>query len=121
MKPISLFSVITFVFSFLLSVTTKAQFGTTASAVWITDCNQSDYYNTSGSGLALIGPAGNVFNNANLGVHTQNSGTLIFRGGQVKTYKAPGVANVCGAKIYYRIYLQSAAPGAFSTIDLLFS
>src|SRR5215212_557870 len=104
MKPISLSSVITFVFSFFCSVTTKAQFGTTASAVWISDCNQSDYYNTSGSGASLIGPAGNVFDNANLGVHTQNSGTLIFRGGQVKTHKTPGVANVCSAKLYYRIY-----------------
>jgi large repetitive protein len=121
MKPISLSSVITFIFSFLLSVTTRAQtFGTSASAVWLSDCNQSNYFNTSGTSPSLIGPSANVYANANFGVHTQNSGTLILRGGEVRTYKIPGVGNVCNVLMYYRIYPQSGTPGTFSTIDLSF-
>ena len=119
MNPKSLPGVITLILSIFLSVTTKAQsFGALSSAVWITDCNQSDYYNTSGSGANVIGPAGNVFTNANLGAYTQNSGGLILRGGEVRTFKTPGVANVCGVRMYYRVYLQSGAPGAFNAIDL---
>jgi gliding motility-associated-like protein len=105
----------------LLCSYTKAQsFGTNASAVWITDCNQSNFFNTSGNVANLIGPAGNVFNNTNFGVHTQNSGTLILGGAQVKTFKSPASSNVCSAKMYYRIYLQSGVPGAFNSIDLPF-
>ena len=83
-------------------------------AVWITDCLQDNYYNTTGS----IGPAGNVFTNSDFGTHTRNSGSLILRGGEVRTFKTPGVANVCSVKMYYRIYLQSGVPGAFNSIDL---
>ncbi len=121
MNPKSLPGVITLILSIFLSVTTKAQsFGALSSAVWLTDCNQSDYYNTSGSGANLIGPAANVFTGANLGAYTQNSGGLILRGGEVRTFKTPGVANVCGVRMYYRVYLQSGAPGAFNAIDLPF-
>lgn len=117
MKPISVSSVITFVIAFFFSSVTQAQtFGTSASAVWISDCNQDSYFNTSG----LIGPAANVFTNSSLGTHTQNSHTLILRGGEVRTFKTPGVANVCNAHLYYRIYPQSGVPGAFNLIDLVF-
>ena len=122
MKPVPLSSVIAFVFSFFISFIAQAQtFGTFASAVWLTDCNQSNYFNTSGSGAGLIGPSGNVFTNANLGAHTQNSGTLILRGGEVKTFKTPAIANVCSVRMYYRIYLQAGVPGTFNIIDLPFS
>jgi len=98
---------------------TQAQtFGTSASAVWITNCNQSNFFNTSGSAGNLIGPAANVFDGGNLGIYTQNSGTLIFRGAQVKTFKDPVSSNVCGVEIYYRVYLQSGVPGAFNSISL---
>ena len=63
-----------------------AQFGTKASAVWITDCNQSNFYNTSGSVPDLIGPSGNVFDGNNFGTHTQNSGSLTMSGAQLKTF-----------------------------------
>ncbi len=95
-------------------------YGTFASAVWITDCNQSNFFNTSGSGPNLIGPAGNVFEGANLGVHTQNSGTLLLRGAEVKTFKNPASSNVCNVRMYYRIYQASSVPGAFTTYDLPF-
>jgi large repetitive protein len=110
-----------FLLTLLLSLTGKAQsFGSFASAVWLSDCNQSNFFNTTGSGANLIGPAGNVFDNANLGVYTQNSGTLILRGAEVKTFKNPASSNVCGVRMHYRVYLQSGTPGAFNTIDLPF-
>jgi gliding motility-associated-like protein len=110
-----------FLLSLLLSYSVQAQnFGSFASAVWISDCNQSNFFNTSGTGQNLIGPAGNVFQGANLGVHTQNSGTLILRGGEVKTFKNPANSNVCGVRLYYRVYPQSGTPGSFSFIDLPF-
>ena len=96
-------------------------FGPYASAVWITDCNTNNFFNTSNSRTPdhLIAPAANTFEGRNFGVHTQNSGTLIFRGGEVKTFKG-GSANVCGARIYYRVYPASGTPGAFSAIDFPF-
>lgn len=118
MRPISNYCVITFVISLFLSVTALGQFGTTATAVWLSDCNQSNYFNTTGSGGGLIAPAANVFHNANLGAHTRNSGTLVFRGGEVRTSKNPLLSNVCAAKLYYRVYEQSSAPGAFTSMDL---
>ncbi|MFC0774724.1 hypothetical protein ACFEL9_17375, partial [Terrimonas sp. R1] len=92
-------------------------FGTKASAVWLSDCNQSNFFNTSGSGADIIGPVSNSFSSNNFGVHTQNSGTLILRGAELRTFKDP-VANVCDARLHYRIYPQSTAPGAFTIIDL---
>jgi gliding motility-associated-like protein len=119
MKPLSVTSVITFVLTLFFSFSTKAQnFGTSASAIWVSDCNQSNFYNTSGSGSLLIGPVANSFDNNNFGTHTQNSGTLILRGAQVKTFKTPGLANVCSVRMHYRIYPQSGAPGSFSIMDL---
>lgn len=120
MKPIFLSGVITFVCSFLCSVTTNAQFGTSASAVFISNNDPGVYYNVSGSGAGLIGSAGDVFDNTNFGVHAQNAGTLVFRGGEVRTNKAPG-AHVCGATLYYRIYTQGGTPGVFSTFNFPFS
>jgi large repetitive protein len=121
MNSRTLLSVITLLFSFFFSVTTKAQsFGINASAAWITNCSQNDYFNTSGSGSNLIGPAGNTFNNTNLGAYTQNAETLILRGGEVRSFKIPGVANVCSAHMYYRVYLQTGVPGSFNVMDLAF-
>ena len=110
--------VMAFLCLIFFSAGTQAQtFGTVSSAVWLTDCNQSNFFNTSGSGANLIGPAGNVFTNTNLGVHTQNSGTLTLGGAEIRTSKDV-VANVCSARMYYRIYLQSGAPGGFITVNL---
>ena len=121
MNPISLTGVITLILSFFLSVTTKAQtFGITSSAVWLSNCNQDAYYNTSGSGSNLIGSPGNVFTNFDLGAYTHNSGSLVFRGGEVRSFKTPGVSNVCSARMYYRVYLQSSVPGSFTVMNLAF-
>lgn len=115
MKPLFVPSVITFVFALFFSSVLHAQsFGISASAVWISDCNGDNYFNTSGA----IGPAGNIFTNSSFGTHTQNSGTFILRGGAVKTFKNFGIANVCGARMHYRVYPQGGSPGSFSIIDL---
>jgi hypothetical protein len=121
MKPRTVSIIIALLFSALYSTVIQGQaIGTVASAVWLSDCNQSDYFNTSGSGASLIGPAGNTFSNTNLGVYTQNSGTLILRGGEIRTFKNAGVSNVCSARMYYRVYLQGGLPGAFNIIDFPF-
>ncbi|MFN4198407.1 MAG: gliding motility-associated C-terminal domain-containing protein [Flavobacterium sp.] len=111
-------------FLFLIVITTSLgvtaqNFGTFASAVWLTNCEQSNFFNTTGEGASLIGPESNVFTNTNFGVFRQNSGQLIFRGGEVKTFKTPS-GNACSVRINYRIYLNSATPGSFSTIDFPF-
>ena len=118
MKPRpALAAILYFLTAFFSNEVFGQSIGVDASAVWITDCNQSNFFNVTGSGADLIGPGANSFSNANLGVHTQNSETLILRGGEVRTFKDPSIANVCGARLYYRVYLQSGSPGAFQSID----
>ena len=90
----------------------KAQPSATASALWITDCSQSRFLNINGS----IGSTN--FNNANLGVYTQNSGNLILSGAQVNTSHNPSTSNVCLAHLYYNVHLQSSPAGAFTSVDL---
>ena len=108
-KPISYLGVIPIA---LICNLAKAQPSATASAVWITDCSQSSFLNTTGS----IGSS-NV-DNANLGVYTQNSGNLILGGAQVNTSHNPSTSNVCLAHLHYNIHLQSSPAGAFTSIDL---
>ena len=121
MKPISSTVLVIVLCLFFSTTIVHAQtFGTKASAVWITDCNQSNYFNTSGAGVNLIGPAANVFTNKNFGAHTQNSGTLILRGGEVRTFKTPDVSNVCNVVMHYRVYPQGGTPGVFDIITFLF-
>jgi hypothetical protein len=75
MKMKSVSSVITLFIALTFSVITKGQsFGTTASAVYLSDCTQDEYFNTSGSGASLIGPSSNTFNGNNFGVHTYFKG-----------------------------------------------
>ena len=117
MKPISVSRVITIVIALLFCTFSQAQtIGISSSAVWISDCNQDNYFNTSG----LIGPAGNMFSNNNFGTHTRNSGTLVLRGGEVRTFQTPGASNVCSTRLHYRVYPQASVPGPFISIDLAF-
>ena len=108
-----------FLFSTKSSLLNAQNFGTFASAVWITDCNTSNFFNTTGEGASLIGPPENVFTNTNFGVFIQNSGTFVLRGGEVKTFKSSS-GNACSVRMNYRIYLESEAPGAFSVINFPF-
>ncbi|MFM2359372.1 MAG: hypothetical protein RLY16_1365, partial [Bacteroidota bacterium] len=98
-------------------------FGEFASAVYFTACSQntdsSGFFNTTGAGANLIG--GNFFQNTNLGTHVQNSGTLTFNGAEIKTFKNPATANICGSKLFYTIYAgaRPASP-VFSSINMPF-
>ncbi|MCX6184285.1 MAG: gliding motility-associated C-terminal domain-containing protein [Flavobacterium sp.] len=97
-------------------------FGAYASAVWMDDCfttGDGKFYNTTGAGADLINQElGNTFAQ-NFGVHIQNSSTLVMRGAEVKTYKN-GNTNVCGAKMYYRYYLNTGTTGSFTPRNLGF-
>lgn len=108
-----------FLFSAKSSLLNAQNFGTFASAVWLTDCKTSNFFNTTGEGASLIGPAENTFTETNFGVFTQNSGTFILRGGEVKTFKNSN-GNACSVRMYYRVYLETDTPGGFSAIDFPF-
>ena len=102
-----------------VTVSTNCSVGSYASAVWLTNCGTSNFFNTVGSGSNIIGPVGNVFTNSNLGTYVQNSNNLILRGGEVRTFKSSS-ANVCSARLNYRIYPASTTPGNFQIMDLPF-
>jgi gliding motility-associated-like protein len=101
------------------TINNNCTFGGFATALFITNCLNSTFYNTSGSGQDLINPLGLGFNNTDLGTYIQNSNNLVLKGGEVKTFKN-ATTNVCGATLRYRVYLQSATPGAFNSIVLPF-
>ena len=98
-------------------------FNSFATAVWIQDCTntatEGEFYNVTGIGSDLIGPAANVFPSSDLGIYVQNSGNLIFRGGELKSFKTP-TSNVCSARLNYRVYEATATPGAFTVLNLPF-
>ena len=98
-------------------------FNSFATAVWIQDCTNTatdgEFYNVTGIGTDLIGPSTNVFPSSDLGVYIQNSGNLILRGGELKSFKT-ATANVCSARLNYRIYEATATPGAFTVLNLPF-
>jgi gliding motility-associated-like protein len=106
-----------------ITVLSNCSFGSHANAVWLENCanttTNGDFYNTTGSGADIIGPAANVFPNTYYGTYLQNSGTFLFKGGEVKTFKS-AMANVCSARLHYRVYQQATAPGTFTTINLPF-
>jgi len=102
-----------------VTVLPSCDFGSYASAVWLTNCATSNFFNTVGTGVDIIGPATNVFPNTDLGTYVQNSNVLILRGAEVKTFKS-ATANVCSARLNYRIYPAATTPGAFTVMDLPF-
>ena len=104
-----------------IEVLATCTFNSVASAVLIENCETTaggEFFNTTGSGSDAIGDLANVFPNIDYGVFVQNSGNLIFRGGELRTFKTP-TSNVCGANLYYRIYEASSGPVAFVTVPLI--
>lgn len=96
-------------------------FGTYASAPYLTSCNttvsnQGHFYNTTGTGVDMINSSGTNYNSYNFGTYYTNSAGLILKGAEVKTWNGSG-ANVCSAKMYYRVYSGSPS-GAFTVINL---
>ncbi|MGV1012787.1 MAG: fibronectin type III domain-containing protein [Flavobacterium sp.] len=100
-----------------VTVSNNCSLGSYASAVWLTNCSTSNFFNTVGSGTGIIGPIGNVFPNSNLGTYVQNSNTFILRGAALKTFKSP-TGNVCSTRLNYRIYPAASTPGTFQIMDL---
>ncbi len=102
-----------------VQVLATCSFGTIASAVLLDDCNTAangEFFNTT-SGTQNIGAVANVFPNSNLGTYVQASGNLMFNGAELRTFKTV-TSNVCSARLNYRVYLASSAPGVFSVVNL---
>jgi gliding motility-associated-like protein len=102
--------------------TTCSSYGTFASATMVENCDTIQFYNSTWGTLPdQINPLGILLNGYNYGPFFQNSGTLILRGGEVKTYKDPG-SNVCGAKLHYAVYSATNPPvnPTFTILDLPF-
>ena len=99
-----------------VTINTNCSFGSYASAVWLTNCGTSNFFNTVGSGTSIIGPVANVFPNANLGTYVQNSNSLILRGAELKTFKV-SASNVCSARLNYRVF-SGTPSGTFQVMDL---
>ena len=100
-----------------VTVNNSCALGSYASAVWLTNCATSNFFNTVGSGADLIGPAANVFANTDFGTYVQNSNNFILRGAEVKTFKSTS-SNFCSARLNYRVYPAATTPGAFQVMDL---
>jgi uncharacterized protein (TIGR02145 family) len=97
-------------------------FGTYASAPNLTSCNttvssQGPFYNTTGSGANLINSSGTIFTGYDFGSYYVNSGGLLLKGAEIKTWKA-ATANVCSGKMYYRVYTTGSPSGAFTLVNL---
>ena len=100
-----------------VTVNNSCALGSYASAVWLSNCATSNFFNTVGSGPDLIGPVANVFTNTDFGTYVQNSNNFILRGAEVKTFKSSS-SNFCSARLNYRVYPAATTPGAFQVMDL---
>jgi gliding motility-associated-like protein len=110
------------IFTMDIEIITSCTFNAFATAVYIDNCETTDpgeFFNITGSGADLIAPATNVYTNNDFGTYVQNSGNLILKGAELKSFKT-ATSNVCGANMFYRVYLASATPGAFNTLALPF-
>ncbi|TAF11532.1 MAG: hypothetical protein EAZ75_00820 [Flavobacteriia bacterium] len=110
-------------FEMNVEIIATCTFNSFATAVWVENCTNTAtdgaFYNVTGVGTDLIGASGNIFPNSNLGTYVQNSGNLILRGAELKSFKTP-TSNVCSARLNYRIYQASTAPGPFTILNLPF-
>ena len=110
------------VFTMDIEIISSCTFNAFATAVFIDNCETTDpgeFFNITGSGLDLIAPVSNVYTNNNFGTYVQNSGNLILKGAELKSFKT-ATSNVCGTNLYYRVYAAAATPGAFTSVALPF-
>ncbi len=97
-------------------------FGEFASAAYVKSCGVAGFYNLTGSGANCINTScGTVFQGTNFGSFFQNSGALVLKGGEIKTWKNGG-ANVCGGNLMYTLYPTGFRPASpiFSPCNLPF-
>jgi gliding motility-associated-like protein len=107
-------------FEMNVEILATCTFNSISTAVYIENCETTapgEFFNTTGAAPNEIGASANVFTGNNYGVHLQNSGSLILKGAELRSFKT-ATSNVCGANLYYRVYLTSGTPGAFSSIAL---
>ena len=80
--------------------------------------------NISGGGNTfydLISATANPdFQGANFGSFNGNTGSLLLKGGQIRTFKN-GTDNIWGGKIWYSIYPSAGSPTVWNTISLPFN
>lgn len=105
---------------FFTTISVFAQFGPFASAVHLSKDGGTNkaFYNT----YKLVGDI-NAIGLSNfdgdLGTYNQQSGQLLLIGAEVKTFRGNN-DNVCGAKMYYRIYPVGNPAGSFTLMNLPF-
>ena len=107
-------------FEMNVEILATCTFNSISTAVYIENCETTapgEFFNTTGVAPNEIGTSTNIFTGNNYGVHLQNSGSLILKGAELRSFKT-ATSNVCGANLYYRVYLTSGTPGAFSSIAL---
>ncbi|MES2430670.1 MAG: hypothetical protein V4556_07000 [Bacteroidota bacterium] len=106
-----------FIVSFLYASASFADFGISASAVYLDINGSSAFYNTQRS--ATLPPIGSINLNAQLGVFGSNSGNLKLIGAELRTIKN-NTGSVCGGNLFYAVYPQGIRPTTvnFSSINL---
>ena len=107
-------------FEMNIEILATCTFNSISTAVYIENCETTapgEFYNTTGVAPNEIGTTSNIFTGNNYGVHLQNSGSLILKGAELRSFKT-ATSNVCGANLYYRVYLTTGTPGAFSLVAL---
>ena len=107
-------------FEMNVEILATCTFNSISTAVYIENCETTtpgEFFNTTGVAPNEIGVSANIFTGNNYGVHLQNSGSLILKGAELRSFKT-ATSNVCAANLYYRVYLTSGTPGAFSSIAL---
>jgi gliding motility-associated-like protein len=107
-------------FEMNVEILATCTFNSISTAVYIENCETTtpgEFFNITGIAPNGIGASANIFTGNNYGVHLQNSGSLILKGAELRSFKTV-TSNVCAANLYYRVYLTSGTPGAFSSIAL---
>jgi len=74
-------------------------------------------YIVTNTGASDIYTEGATFNGSNLGSFMA-TGIFILKGGQAKTWKNVPPDDITAARMFYRVYLQTATPPAFTSLNL---
>lgn len=97
-----------------------AQFGSFASAVYMSTDNglTKNWYNTQKL-TGDVNAIGSQNFGGNMGSFASLSGGLQLNGGEIKSFRG-SADNVCGGKLYYRVYTAGNADGPFTLLSLPF-
>lgn len=103
-------------FILLSCISSHAEFGIRASAIYMNVNGTAAFYNTQ---IPAQGSIGNNIFSGSIGVFGKNSGTLKVLGAEIKTYRENS-ASICNSSLYYLLYERGNRPAApiFKTINL---